>query len=1068
MNGPTGAESCVKAVMATAEERVLALAVARGLLEPADAASRGLDELVAAGRLAEGDRRMLEQDLADLQAADSTHWSLEVTAQARETPDGALPEVALLADPSDPALESALPPAAHRQSGIFRARTLERWGRFESLELLGEGGMGRVFRATDSRLRRVVALKLLRRDDPELIRRFIHEAQLQARVDHPNVCRVHEIGEWRGQPYIVMQFISGETFLQAARTLSLEELLRLMKEVCEGVHAAHRMGLIHRDLNPANLMVERLEDGSTRASVLDFGLARGLGEGRLTETGRVMGTVSYMSPEQARGHTALLDRRTDVYSLGATLYELLTGNPPFEGEGLERMSRIVRDDPVPVRRLVPTIPADLDTVVLTCLQKDPRRRYSTARALGDDLQRILDGEPIQARAATRLEQLGRWIRKHKALVTASAAILLTAAVFGGFALRERLRAQAQAAYAQRFAQAAERIEALARYLRIQPTRDLTRDQADLRSRVEALSQEVQAAGSLAAPPGAYALGRARLALDDPAGARTQLERAWALGFRTPEAAHAEGRALAAIYQIELGKASALPDPELRRRRLDELKETLRMPAADWLRRGASASLEPQAFRTGLLMLMEGQPQEAIRLAREAQAQAPWFYEALRLEAEAWLVQARFAQEAAVASPALEAAGRALAEAELRAPCDVDLLELDLRRWQEAVAQGWQTGADPEIPVLAQVAVADRWARLEPTAAAPLAWRARARGEMARFLAFRDKDPGAWLIRAKMDAEEALRRDPGEVEASAARASVLRTEGFRLMSQGEDPSPRLQEAMAAADQGLRQDPAHIVLMNIRNSALLAWIDHARLRGTYQRAAALPYLQQARAEAKAHPGDAYFQANLGGVALAVARAEVDSGGDPSADAEEAVLAYEAALKTQPRHVGFHRGILMARAAQARAMTWDGRDPEVVLAQARTEFQRAREAQLPLATLAPYVMDALLSAATRAQTQGRNGRGYLDEASQLLPHLESTTEDPVELGTIRLHYIVLMLRSGSTDLRGSGEAVARSLVRLRPVNPSFWMTLAEFRDACGDADAAAQARARGRALNPKGRFF
>ncbi|WP_243294068.1 protein kinase domain-containing protein [Geothrix mesophila] len=1060
--------------MATAEERVLALAVARGLLEPSDAASRGLDELVATGRLAEGDRRMLEQDLADLQAADSTHWSLEVTAQAPGTPDGVLPEVALLADPSDPALESVLPPAAHRQSGIFRARTMERWGRFESLELLGEGGMGRVFRATDTRLRRVVALKLLRRDDPELIRRFIHEAQLQARVDHPNVCRVHEIGEWRGQPYIVMQFIAGETFLQAARTLSLEELLRLMKEVCEGVHAAHRMGLIHRDLNPANLMVERLEDGSTRASVLDFGLARGLGDGRLTETGRVMGTVSYMSPEQARGHTALLDRRTDVYSLGATLYELLTGDPPFEGEGLERMSRIVRDDPVPVRRLVPTIPADLDTVVLTCLQKDPRRRYPTARALGDDLQRILDGEPIQARAATPMEQLGRWIRKHKALVTASAAILLTAAVFGGFALRERLRAQAQAAYAQRFAQAAERIEALARYLRIQPARDLTRDQADLRSRVEALSQEVQAAGSLAAPPGSYALGRARLALDDPAGARHQLERAWALGFRTPEAAHAEGRALAAIYQIELGKASALPDPELRRRRLDELKGTLRMPAADWLRRGASASLEPQAFRTGLLMLMEGQPQEAIRLAREAQAQAPWFYEALRLEAEAWLAQARFAQEAAVARPALEAAGRALAEAELRAPCDVDLLELDLRRWQEAVAQGWQTGADPEVPVLAQVAVADRWARLEPTAAGPLAWRARAQGEMARFLAFRDKDPGAWLTRAKTDAEEALRRDPGEVEASTARASVLRTEGYRLMSRGADPSPRLQEAMAAADQGLRLDPTHLVLMNIRNSALLAWIDHARLRGTYQRAAVLPHLQQARTEAKAHPDDAYFQANFGSVALAVARAEVDPGGDPSADAEEAVLAYEAALKTQPHHVGFHRGILMARAAQARAMTRDGRDPEAVLAQARTEFKRAREAQLPLATLAPYVMDALLSAATRAQAQGRDARGYLNEASELLPHLESTTEDPVELGTIRLHYTVLMLRSGlmlrsdRTDLRVSGEAVVRSLVRLRPVNPSFWMTLAEFRDACGDADAAARARARGRALNPKSRFF
>lgn len=1060
MNGPTGAESCVEAVVATADQRVLALAVARGLLEPADAA-RGLDELVAAGRLAEEDRRMLEQDLADLQAADATHWSLEVTAQVRGAP-----EVALLADPSDPALDSVLPPAAHRQSGIFRAQTLERWGRFESLELLGEGGMGRVFRATDTRLRRVVALKLLRRDDPELIRRFIHEAQLQARVDHPNVCRVHEIGEWRGQPYIVMQFIAGETFLRAADAWSLEELLRLMKEACEGVHAAHRVGLIHRDLNPANLMVERLADGSTRASVLDFGLARGPGDGRLTQTGQVMGTVSYMSPEQARGNAALLDRRTDVYSLGATLYELLTGGTPFGGEGLDCMTRILKDDPVPVRALVPAIPADLDTVVLTCLQKDPRRRYPTARALGDDLQRILDGEPIQARAATPIERLGRWIRKHKALVTASAAILITAAVFGGFALRERLRAQAQAAYTQRFAQAAERIEALARYLRIQPARDLTRDQADLRARVEALSREVLAAGPLAAPPGAYALGRARLALGDPAGGRTQLERAWALGFRTPEAAHAEGRALAAIYQIELGKAAALPDPELRRRRLDELKETLRTPAADWLRRGASASLEPQAFRTGLLMLMEGQPQEAIRLAREAQAQAPWFYEALRLEAEAWLVQARFAQEASVARPALEAAGRALAEAELRAPCDVDLLELDLRRWQEAVAQGWQTGADPEVPVLAQVAVADRWARLEPTAAGPLAWRARARGEMARFLTFQDKDPGAWLSRARTDAEESLRRDPGEVEAFAAQASVLRTEGYRLMSRGADPSSRLEEAMAAADQGLRLDPAHIVLMNIRNSALLAWIDHARLSGTYQRAAVLPYLQMARVEAGAHPEDAYYQGNLGGVAQAMAKAELASGQDPTADVEEAVRAYEAGLRLQPRHTGLHRGILIAWAVQARAMARKGGDLSGVAEQARAAFQRAQRVEVPLETLTPFFLDVLTSAATRALAQGQEAGAYLDEAGRLPVQQDSRSEDPVEPGAIRLRYIALMLRSGHQPqppaLRETGNAIASALMRLKPVDPGFWMALAQFREATGDSAAAAQARARGRALD------
>jgi serine/threonine-protein kinase len=650
-------------------------------------------------------------------------------------------------------------------------------------------------------------------------------------------------------------------------------------------------------------------------------------------------------------------------------------------------------------------------------------------------------------------------------------VLLSIAIFGGFAVRERLRARTQTALAQRFAQAAERIEALARYLRIQPTRDLTRDQADLRARVEALSQEVQAAGPLAEAPGAYALGRARLALDDPSAARAQLERAWAMGFRAPEAAHALGRALAAIYQVELGKAYALPDPELRQRRIGELKRTLQAPAAEWLRRGASASLEPPAYRAGLLSLMEGQPQEAVRLAREAQDQAPWFYEGLRLETEAWLAQARSAEGEQAAKPALEAAGRALAEAEVRAPCDVDLLRLDMRRWQEAVALGWQSGVDPQVPVLAQMAVADRWARLEPAAALPLAWRARARGEMARFLTFRESEPGAWLAQAKADASEALRRDPEEVEALTAQASVLRTEGFRMVSRGQDPVPCLKAAMAAADQGLRLDPGHIVLTNIRNSALIAWIDTARLRGSYERSLVEPYLKQEQTQAENHPEEPYYQANAAGVALTVARAELALGGDPNADAEEAIRGYEVSLKTQPKHVAFHRGILMALATQARASDRDGRDPGPIVEQARKAFQRAREVQVPLLNLTSYFMDALLAQASYALAHGRNLTPSLDEAGRLLANLDPMPEDPVELGAVHLRYLSLRLLadrpSQSQEIKEAGETLARSLMRFRPVDPGFWMALAQFEEACGNPATAARARARALALNPRWRL-
>jgi len=177
--------------MATAEERVLALAVARGLLEPGVAFGADLQSLIDRGYLSEADHRLLRQDLVDLDADEANHWSMAITAEAAPLPEGEGESMEPPVTPSGAFLASM----GLRTGGIFRARTLERWGRFERLQLLGEGGMGRIFRAVDPGLQREVALKLLRRDDPDILRRFLQEAQLQARVDHPNVCRVYEVGE---------------------------------------------------------------------------------------------------------------------------------------------------------------------------------------------------------------------------------------------------------------------------------------------------------------------------------------------------------------------------------------------------------------------------------------------------------------------------------------------------------------------------------------------------------------------------------------------------------------------------------------------------------------------------------------------------------------------------------------------------------------------------------------------------------------------------------------------------------------------------------------------------------
>jgi serine/threonine protein kinase/Tfp pilus assembly protein PilF len=412
----------------------------------------------------------------------------------------------------------------HRQTEVAAGRPAD-WPRVPGLdlvEILGSGGMGVVFRARQVALGRDVAVKFLRdghRADSAQRERFLQEARAVARLRHPHLVQLHEFGELPGgdgatsQPYLVLEYVAGGSLAGLLRGAPQPpvEAARLVETLANAIHYAHQQGVIHRDLKPANVLLDWANVQGTEeadrvrgprespplpltadlcAKVTDFGLAKFLAGSDLTHSGDVLGTPNYMAPEQAAGKSAPITAAVDVYGLGAILYEVLTGRPPFQADtAVAAVRQVQHEDPVPTRLLQPTVPRDLETICLKCLRKEPGRRYATAQDLADDLRRFQAREPIRARPVGTTEWFIVWCRRKPGVAALAAALLLVFLMGSSGVVWQWQRARKSAALAEQNAAASrkERDTARQQKTRAEHHLQMVRNRVD---RLERFGQEL--------------------------------------------------------------------------------------------------------------------------------------------------------------------------------------------------------------------------------------------------------------------------------------------------------------------------------------------------------------------------------------------------------------------------------------------------------------------------------------------------------------------------------------------------------------------------------------------------
>ena len=775
----------------------------------------------------------------------------------------------------------------------------ERFGHYEIAGKLGSGGMGIVYKAYDPALKRFAALKLIRTENPDHALRFVNEARAQARVQHENVCQVYEVGEVDGKKYIAMQFIEGQSLSAASKDMSTEVKVKVIKQIAEALHAAHKHGLIHRDVKPSNIMLELTEGNESKPYVLDFGLARDQETPGLTRTGVAVGTPYYMAPEQVSGERDHLDRRTDVYGLGATLYELLSGTPPYKGKsGTEILLQILKDDPLPLHKVAPKIPHDLETIVMKCLERDPSRRYESSKALADDLQRYLDGDPLAATPISWSYRLVKRARKNRlaAAITIAAAIITLILVSSFIWVQWQNKLQAE--YAREFGDEVKNIQSVLPNIYTAPIHDVRPEIAAVRNRLRKMEERVKQGGRAAQAPGNNALGQGYLALGEIEKARTHLEKAWNSGYQLPSTAYALGQTMGLLYQEKLKEVSNNSDETIRKRMKQQYEKEYKEPAVLYLKK-AERSIESPAYVEGLIALYEERFDDALKKAKEVYAKSRWSYEAKVLEGNVLASLADKKHEVGDYKGAIQEcdrAGQAYFIASELGRSRADIYLSDCERWVTTLKAQSYTDASPLPSLQKGEEACNKAIQINPDNPKPYLRKANLYERTGRYQMYSSsEDPRNYTKKAIEFALNAMEKDPHSWETHEAFLEANVLAGEYEVRHGIDARNSLNEGIRHGNQALKikeNIPAVFSTLGLAYSTLG---EFESLNGKNP----IPYLEKSIQEYRKNEqfNDISEGGQIGTAYWYIAQYQSEQGVDPSDSYRKGIEEYEKFLKQSP---------------------------------------------------------------------------------------------------------------------------------------------------------------------------